>query len=79
VARHNFYLGPADSRFWAIKPDIRQVNDIARRYGLTSEQRDDFGDFLEDEKACGRGGTKNQRGDFKWNELEEKIKEYLGI
>jgi len=46
---------------------------------MTEEERDEFGDFLEEEKRCGRGGTKNDRGDFKWNELEEKAREFLGL
>jgi RHS repeat-associated protein len=79
----DYHFGPADNRYWpvptAVKPDIRQVNDIARRYHLDEEQRDDFGRFLEDEKACGRGGTKNKLGDFTWNELDKKIREFLGL
>lgn len=59
------------------KPDIKQINDIARLFRMGEEERDEFGDFLEEEKRCGRGGTKNDRGDFKWSELK-KAREFLG-
>jgi len=29
-------------------------------------------------KRCGRGGTKNKRGDFTWKELEKKALDFLG-
>jgi hypothetical protein len=38
-----------------------------------------FGDFLEDCKAQGDRGTKNERGDFTRSELEEKAREFLGL
>ena len=34
---------------------------------------------LEEEKCGGRRGAKNNRGDFTWSELEQKIREYLGL
>ncbi|WP_157376683.1 RHS repeat-associated core domain-containing protein [Anaeromyxobacter sp. K] len=75
----DYYLGPADGQFWAVKPDLKQVNDIARVYHLEDDERQEFGRFLEDEKACGRGGTTNDRGDFTWKELNDKIRDFLGI
>jgi RHS repeat-associated protein len=65
--------------YQAVKPDIKQVNDIARLYRLEDDDRQDFGRWLEQEKACGRGGTKNDRGDFTWKELDKKIREFLGL
>jgi hypothetical protein len=44
---------------------------------LTPEQRREFGDYLESEKAAGRGGSKNVRGDFTWKELMEKAKDFI--
>ncbi len=46
---------------------------------MTEEERRDFGDFLEEEKACGNGGTKNERGDFTYAELRQKAREFLGL
>ncbi len=61
------------------KRDIQQINDVARRFRMGKEDRRDFGDFVEAEKAAGRGGTANGRGDFKFQELIEKAKEFLGL
>lgn len=57
------------------KHDLRQVDAIARRYGL---DRDEFGAYLEECKAHGDRGTANPRGDFTWDELEQKAREFLG-
>ncbi len=46
------------------KEDIKQVNRIAKEFGMSTDARRDFGKFLELEKANGYGGTKNKRGDF---------------
>lgn len=45
---------------------------------MTEEERRDFGDFLEEEKAAGNGGTKNEPGDFTYQELRQKAREFLG-
>jgi len=45
---------------------------------MNRSQRFEFGDFLEDEKAAGNGGTKNRRGDFTMPELRTKAREFLG-
>lgn len=50
---------------------------MARELGMNRRQRFEFGDFLEDEKASGNGGTKNLRGDFTMAELREKAREFL--
>ncbi len=30
------------------KSDLKEVDNVARRFGMTEEQRIEFGDFLED-------------------------------
>ncbi|MFW6358073.1 MAG: hypothetical protein ACOC0N_02485 [Chroococcales cyanobacterium] len=61
------------------KKDIKQVNDIATKFGMTEEDRFEFGQFLEDEKKSGNRGSKNDRGDFTYAELEQKAREFLGL
>ena len=61
------------------KKDIQQVEAVAREFNMTEEERRDFGDFLEEEKAVGNGGTKNERGDFTYQELRQKVREFLGL
>ncbi len=61
------------------KKDIQQVEAVAREFNMTEEERRDFGDFLEEEKAVGNGGTKNERGDFTYQELRQKAREFLGL
>lgn len=46
---------------------------------MRSEERREFGEFLEDEKAIGNRGTKNERGDFTYQELRQKAREFLGL
>jgi len=60
------------------KENLREVDKVAKQFGMTMEQRRDFGDFLEDCKNSGDTGTKNDRGDFTWPELEAKAREFLG-
>ncbi len=52
---------------------------VAREFNMTEEERRDFGDFLEEEKAVGNGGTKNERGDFTYQELRQKTRDFLGL
>lgn len=61
----------------ARKQDIKDVERVAKQFGMDSEQRRDFGDYLEDCKNSGDCGTRNDRGDFTWAELEEKAREFL--
>lgn len=61
------------------KPDLQQVNAVAREFNMTPEQRKIFGDFIEQEKKSGNGGTKNERGDFIYQELIQKAQEFLGL
>lgn len=44
---------------------------------MDKQQRRDFGDYLEDCKNSGDRGTRNDRGDFTWPELEEEAREFL--
>jgi len=57
----------------ARKRDLRQIDTIARMFGL---DRDEFGAYLEDCKARGDRGTLNDRGDFTWDELLERAGEF---
>jgi len=61
------------------KKDIQQVEAVAREFNMNESERRDFGDFIEEEKAAGNGGTKNERGDFTYQELQQKAREFLGI
>ena len=61
------------------KKDIQQVEAVAREFNMTEEERRDFGDFLEEEKAVGNGGAKNERGDFTYQELRQRAYEFLGL
>ena len=63
----------------ARKADIRRVERIAAQFGMSAEERRDFGDYLEECKRSGDGGTANERGDFTWTEMEQKAREFLGI
>ncbi|MFB2876954.1 hypothetical protein [Floridanema aerugineum] len=61
------------------KKDIQQVEAVAREFNMNESERRDFGDFIEEEKAAGNGGIKNERGDFTYQELQQKAREFLGI
>ena len=61
------------------KDDIRQIDAIATQFGMDPETRREFGDYLEECKRSGDGGSKNDRGDFTWSELEQKAREFLGL
>ncbi|OKH54042.1 hypothetical protein NIES2101_08185 [Calothrix sp. HK-06] len=61
------------------KKDIQQLEAVAREFDMTEEERRDFGDFIEEEKESGNGGTKNERGDFSYQELRQKAREFLGL
>ena len=61
------------------KNDLKQVDDVARESKMSKEQRQEFGEFLESEKAAGNGGTANDRGDFTYKELRVKAAEFLQL
>jgi hypothetical protein len=42
----------------AKKKDIQQVEAVAVEFNTTDEERRDFGDFLEEEKATGNVGRR---------------------
>jgi len=59
------------------KQDIREIDRIARQFGMDEEQRKEFGDYIEECKRSGDHGSKNERGDFTWSELEQKAHDFL--
>src|SRR5690606_29296394 len=61
------------------KEDIRQIEDVAREFDMTPEQRREFGDFVEEMKVYGHRGTKNERGDFTYQELRGLARQFLGM
>ncbi|MGH7140382.1 MAG: hypothetical protein ACREHD_32000 [Pirellulales bacterium] len=60
------------------KRDIRDVDAIAREFEMGPVQRRQFGDYLEECKRSGDLGTRNDRGDFTWDEMMEKARDFLG-
>jgi hypothetical protein len=60
------------------KRDIREVDRIAKQFDMDGDTRKEFGDYLEECKRSGDVGSKNDRGDFTWSELEQKAREFLG-
>jgi len=59
------------------KRDLKQIDAIAREFDMSRPVRKSFGKFIENEKANGDIGTLNDRGDFTWEELQEKAEEFL--
>ena len=51
------------------KTDLEQVDAVARKLGMTEEERNAFGRHIEEEKAKGEGGSQNDRGDYSYREL----------
>ncbi|WP_367286920.1 hypothetical protein [Laspinema palackyanum] len=66
-----------DEKIMAPKRDKKQIDDIGRKFRMNRDERKDFGDFIEAEKKAGCGGSKD-RGDFTWEELIEKAREFFG-
>lgn len=60
------------------KKDIKQVDQIAREYKMNREQRYGFGKFLEEEKRELSRGKQNNKGDFTYQESQQKAEEFLG-
>lgn len=46
---------------------------------MSKEVREEFGDFIEQEKAYGCRGSLNDKGDFTYTELKQKAKEFLKL
>ena len=64
-------------KIMAPKRDIKQIDDIAKEFSMNDRERKNFGKFIEEEKNAGFRGSKD-RGDFTWEELREKAREFLG-
>ena len=61
------------------KSDLRQVDSVATEFGMDAQARREFGDYLEECKEAGDGGTANDRCDFTYEELRQKAREFLGV
>ena len=59
------------------KRDIRQIEAIAREFGMDPDERREFGDYVEDCKRSGERGSGNA-GDFTYDELRAKVTEFRG-
>ena len=57
--------------------DIRQIEAIAREFGMDSEERREFGDYVEDCKRRGDFGS-GAGGDFTYGELQDKAMDFRG-
>jgi hypothetical protein len=57
-----------------MKRDLRQIQAIAREFGMGHVERREFGDYLEDCKRRGERGTGNN-GDFTYEEMRQKASE----
>ena len=59
------------------KRDIRQIEAIAKEFGMDPDERREFGDYIE---ACKRGGERGSGtdGDFTYGELRAKVPEFRG-
>ncbi len=60
-----------------MKADIKEVESIARRHGMSRKQRREFGDYIHEKKQSGEGGSK-PNGDFTYQELDQLAREFLG-
>lgn len=58
------------------KRELRRVDAVAREFGI---DRDEFGAYLHECKAHGDFGTENDRGDFNWEELRQKAREFKDL
>ena len=59
------------------KRDIRQIEAIAREFGMDPKERREFGDYIEDCKRRGEEGS-SKGGDFTYDELRDKVPEFRG-
>jgi len=64
-----------------LKGEQRDIGEALRSAGgktaNTSTNRRRFGDFIEDMKESGIFGSKNNKGDFNFQELKELAKQFL--
>jgi hypothetical protein len=59
------------------KDDIKRVDKVAEKFGMDREQRQEFGDYIEDQKEHGNYGSGNERGDFTYQELKKLAEDFL--
>jgi hypothetical protein len=59
-----------------MKKDIREINKVARMFGMDHDARQELRRRLEKDKKSGEPGSR-RRGDFTWAELAEKARELL--
>ncbi|MBL1229827.1 hypothetical protein IW492_11350 [Enterococcus sp. BWB1-3] len=59
-------------QFFAKKPDIKQIESIAKKYKINPVQRREFGDYIESLKDL----VPNNKN-FSWKELEKLAKEFM--
>jgi hypothetical protein len=59
------------------KRDIRQIEAIAKEFGMDAIERREFGDYIEECKQNGETGD-GPRGDFSYRQLQEKVREFRG-
>jgi hypothetical protein len=59
------------------KRDIRQIEAIAREFGMDPEERREFGDYIEDCKRRREKGS-GKDGDFTYSDLRDKVPEFRG-
>ena len=73
---HTYYVGASNilvHNMCAKKSDIKQIEDVARKMGMTPEERRGFGDYVEFYKK----GKRND-ANFTYKELVEIAEEYMG-
>jgi hypothetical protein len=72
-----------DGLIWASKGESAQIGQaitsVLGKKENTAENRRDVGDYCEECKANGVKGTKNSRGDFTFEELKTRVREFFGI
>lgn len=59
-----------------MKDDIRRVNEVAKKFGLTPIQRHEFGDLIHAHKKSGNYGS-GKNGDFTYDELEQLARDFV--
>ena len=59
------------------KRDLKQIDAIANEFHLRGKLRESFGEFIEEQKSLGYGGSLNAKRDFTYKELRQKAKEFL--
>jgi len=71
-----------DGVFW-LKGESAQigqaVESVMGKKANTKENRDAVGDYCESCKQSGVTGTKNSKGDFTFEELKTRVKEFFNI